>query len=154
MARPTHHSTHRRGLRRNRAHAGSAHRGLRRAAPEDALDRVPLRGGHPQLVLGLHAHLQRDVLAPELLVGRQPGGGVAGALGLVGGPVDGEQVQGVVGEALPRVGVELLGALLPGVRERDDVLSGTGFIVPSMSSTGGRSNGDRVSAVLLSGTAA
>ena len=70
----------------------------------------------------LHADLVGDVGAPEGLVRRQPGGGVAVALLLVRRPVDGEEVDRVVGEVDPLRLRQPLRTGLPGVAEGDDVV--------------------------------
>lgn len=59
---------------------------------EDAVDSIMLGGGDPEVVFILDGDLTGDVLAAELFVGGEPGGGVAvGFLG-VGLCVDGEEV--------------------------------------------------------------
>ena len=92
------------------------------AGVEHAADRVLLGGGDRERVLALDGDLAGDVGAAERLVRRQPGGGVPVALAAVGVRVDGEQVQRVVGERDALGCGPLLRALLPGVRERDDVV--------------------------------
>ena len=91
-------------------------------ADEHPGDRVVLGLGHPRAVLGLHGHLAGHVGAPEALGGRQPGRGVTVGLLRVERAVHGEQVEGVVGEREPARRRPLLGALLPGVGHRDDVV--------------------------------
>ena len=66
---------------------------------EDSYAGIVFGGGDPQPVLGLHRDLAGDVGAAVGLVRRQPGGGVAVALLPVGGRVDRQQVQRVVGQA-------------------------------------------------------
>ena len=80
---------------------------------DDPSDGVVFGLGHPEPVFGLDRDLAGDVVAAERPVRRQPGRGVPVALGGVGGPVDGEQVQRVVVELTPFVLVHLLGAFLP-----------------------------------------
>ncbi len=96
---------------------------------EDAVDRVVFGPGHPKPVLGLDRGLPGDVVAPEPFVGRQPRRGVTVALRGIGWPVDGQEVERVVGEVQPLLGAQELGTLLPGIRERDHVVDldqGTG----------------------------
>ncbi|WJY98729.1 hypothetical protein CHAN_00425 [Corynebacterium hansenii] len=94
----------------------------RPARAQPTVQRVPLGGRHPQAVAVLDGDLPGDVLAAERGVGRQPRRGVAVALALVRRPVDGHQVQRVIGERPPRVAVEPLRALLPGVGHGHDVV--------------------------------
>ncbi|GAB3273710.1 hypothetical protein GCM10027449_11380 [Sinomonas notoginsengisoli] len=106
-----------------RGRVGLVRRGqLARALGEDAGDGIVLGLRDPEAVGGLHRDPAGDVRAAEGGVRRQPGGGVAVALLLIGGPVGGLEVERVVG-AGHALGVgELLGALLPGVGEGDDVV--------------------------------
>src|SRR5699024_6858147 len=96
--------------------------GTRTAAVENPVDGLLLRGGDPQLVGVLDVHLDGDVLAAEALVLRQPGRGVAVPLLGIRLPLNGQQITVVVGEGLAALRAELLGTLLPGIRERDDVI--------------------------------
>lgn len=62
-----------------------------------------------EAVLGLDAHLSRDVFAAECFVQGQPCGGVLIPLGAFGCTVSCHEVQEVVAEFLALVGAELLG---------------------------------------------
>ena len=84
--------------------------------------RVVLGLGHPQPVGGLHRHLPGDVGAAVPGDVGQPGGGVGVALLAVGGVVDGQQVERVVGEGRAAGLVPGEGAGLPAVAERDHVV--------------------------------
>lgn len=78
--------------------------------------------GDPEAVFIFDRDLAGDVLAAEGFVGREPGGGVAVGLLLVGAAVYGDEVQGVGGKVVAFVFWEGLSAFLPGVREGDDVV--------------------------------
>ena len=73
--------------------------------PRTLLHGVLLRRSDPQPVGGFDRDLPGNVVAAEGLVRRQPGGGVGGALVLVGGAVDGDQVQRIVRQVLALPGV-------------------------------------------------
>ena len=75
----------------------------------------------PEAVFEFDGDLASDVLTAEGLVGGEPGGGVAVGFLLVGGTVDGEEIERVGGKVETLVGRELL-YLLPGVGEGDDVV--------------------------------
>lgn len=78
--------------------------------------------GDPEAVFVFDGNLAGDVLAAEGFVGGEPGGGVTVGFLLVGGAVDGEEIERVGGELVALIFGEALGALLPGVREGDDVV--------------------------------
>ncbi len=78
--------------------------------------------GGPEAVFEFDGDLASDVLTAEGLVGGEPGGGVAVGFLLVGGTVDGEEIERVGGKVETLVGRELLGPFLPGVGEGDDVV--------------------------------
>src|SRR3954465_12002664 len=101
--------------RRRRRRIAAGRELLAGAAREDLLHRGLLGGRDPQVVLLLHGDLGGHIRAPVPLVRRQPGRRVTVPLGTVGARVDGEQVEGVVGESYPLAGVPVLGPLLPGV---------------------------------------
>ena len=85
-------------------------------------DRIVFGLRHPQPVGGFHVDYPRNVGAAVGLVGRQPRCGVAIALLLVDRRGGGLQVDRVVGEVAASGRVPLLCALLPGVRQRNDVV--------------------------------
>lgn len=78
--------------------------------------------GDPEAVFVFDRDLAGDVLAAEGFVRGEPGGGVAVGFLLVGGAVGGEEVKRVGGELVALVFGELLGALLPGIGEGDDMV--------------------------------
>ena len=94
---------------------------LVRAGAEHGRDRVALGLGHPELRADLHSDLTVDVGAAVALPRRQPGDGVAVRLLHVERPVDGEEVERVVGEGGALACVPSLGTGLPAVRQRDVV---------------------------------
>ena len=78
--------------------------------------------GDPEAVFIFDRDLAGDVLAAEGFVRGEPGGGVAVGFLLVGGAVDGEEVERVGSELVALVFGQVLGALLPGVGESDDMV--------------------------------
>ncbi len=102
--------------------AAGCRQGLAGARGQHAGDRVVFGLGDPRVIVGLDGDLASDVLAAEALVLGQPGGGVAVALGAIGRGVNGQQIQRVVGERHAALLAPLLRALLPRVRQGDDVV--------------------------------
>ncbi|MDK6657893.1 hypothetical protein QP257_25245, partial [Escherichia coli] len=78
-------------------------------------DGIVLRLCEPQVVFLFYCHLASDILAAKWLIGGYPGCGIAIPLLLIGGAIDGQEVEGVIGKVLPNLGRELLCPLLPGV---------------------------------------
>ena len=76
----------------------------------------------PEVVFVLDGDLARDVLATEGFIGWEPVSGVLVEFVLVGGTIDGEEIERILTEGVAGVGVELEGAGGPGVAKGDDVV--------------------------------
>ena len=94
----------------------------RLAAVQHRCHRALLVRRNPEPVGGFDRNLPCDEFAAERHVGRQPGVGVAESLVEVGFCANGKQVARIVGEIAAALLVPVAGALVPGVRQRDDVL--------------------------------
>ena len=78
--------------------------------------------GDPEDVFEFDGNLAGNVLTTEADVGREPFGGVFVGFLLVGGAIDGEEVEGVLAEGFALGFVQAIGAGSPGVGQRDNVV--------------------------------
>ena len=78
--------------------------------------------GDPEDVFVADGDLAGNVLAVKRFVGREPFGGVLVGFLLVGGAIDGEEVQWILAESFALGFFEFFGAGLPGIGQGDDVV--------------------------------